>query len=47
MGVTVTPETVVMYLQMPLFAGLGILYVVERAVKVILEKLQTPAQFIP
>jgi hypothetical protein len=47
LGVTLTPETVVLYLQMPLFAGLGVLYIIERAVKMILEKLNTPAQFIP
>jgi hypothetical protein len=47
LGVTLTPETVLIYLQMPLFAGLGVLYIIERAVKMILEKLNTPAQFIP
>ena len=46
-GIELTPETMIVYLQMPLFMGLGILYVVERAVKMILEKLNTPAQFIP
>jgi hypothetical protein len=47
LGITLTPETVLIYLQMPLFAGLGVLYIIERAVKMILEKLNTPAQFIP
>lgn len=47
LGIELTPETITTYLQMPLFMGLGILYVIERAVKMILEKLNTPAQFIP
>ena len=47
LGIQLTPETITTYLQMPLFMGLGILYVIERAVKMILEKLNTPAQFIP
>ena len=47
LGIALTPETVILYLQLPLFAGLGVLYVIERAVKMILEKLNTPQQFIP
>ena len=46
-GVELNPETIYLYLQMPLFAGLGILYVVERVVKAILERMKTPQTYIP
>jgi hypothetical protein len=46
-GVELTPETIYLYLQMPLFAGMGILYVVEKVVKAILERMKVPQTFIP
>jgi H+/Cl- antiporter ClcA len=41
MGVELTPETLILYLQMPLFAGMGVLYLVERLVKALMLRFTT------